>query len=329
MQERFRKALEKQRLDTTSLAVEQLEAELEKQARELTLEQERRLASVREEAEAELRVQMKRQAAAHADHITDVLAVQEAELLRKCKHEQDESVESLNNKYHESLAKLQGVVGGLAAGLEARAATDEAAMAAQALWVASSSLNSLVMSGNARALTWEEKLQPLGGAVKSVERIAGDKDSFVKTILSSIPSLALERGVYTEDSLKERFFKVESTARKVAGVGEQGGSLLTFGLSYLQSKLLVDLTKRVPVETLEVVDLDTISSYDLLSLARYNLDRGNLARTVQLLTQLRGEAARVCSDWLAEARLTLETRQASSILMAHSLVISANSSQSV
>ena len=93
---------------------------------------------------------MKRQAAAHADHITDVLSVQEAELMRKCKHEQDENIESLNNKYHESLAKLQGVVGGLAAGLEARAATDEAAMAAQALWVASSSLNSLVMSGEDR-----------------------------------------------------------------------------------------------------------------------------------------------------------------------------------
>ena len=35
-QERFRKALEKQRLDTTSLAVEQLEAELEKQVSEVT-----------------------------------------------------------------------------------------------------------------------------------------------------------------------------------------------------------------------------------------------------------------------------------------------------
>ena len=183
--------------------------------------------------------------------------------------------------------------------------------------------------GNSQATTWEGKLQPLGGAVESVKRIVGEKDSFTKTILASIPNLALERGVYTEDSLKERFSKVETTARKVAGVGEQGGSLLTFGLSWLQSKLLVDLTKRVPVETLEVVDLDTISSYDLLSLAKHNLDRGNLARTVQLLTQLRGEAARVCSDWLAEARLTLETRQAASVLLAHSLVVSANSSQSV
>ena len=295
---------------------------------------------------------MKRQAAAHADHITDVLSVQEAELVRKFKQEHEETVESLNNKYRESLAKLHGVVGGLAAGLEERAASDQAAMAAQALWVASSSLNTLVMSGehnlqsyntvippfwlykyfspgNSQATTWEGKLQPLGGAVESVKRIVGEKDSFTKTILASIPNLALERGVYTEDSLKERFSKVETTARKVAGVGEQGGSLLTFGLSWLQSKLLVDLTKRVPVETLEVVDLDTISSYDLLSLAKHNLDRGNLARTVQLLTQLRGEAARVCSDWLAEARLTLETRQAASVLLAHSLVVSANSSQSV
>ena len=105
---------------------------------------------MREEAEAELRVQMKRQAAAHADHITDVLAVQEAELVRKYRQEQDEQVEGLNNQYYGSLAKLQGVVGGQAAGLEARAATDEAAMAAQALWVASSSLNCLVMSGEDR-----------------------------------------------------------------------------------------------------------------------------------------------------------------------------------
>merc|ERR1712198_136164 len=92
--------------------------------------------------------------------------------------------------------------------------------------------------------------------------------------------------------------------------GEQGGSLISFGLSYLQS--------------LRVVDLNSMSSYDLLSLARHNLDRGDLARAVQLLTQLRGESARVVSDWLTEARLTLETKQAVSAIMAHSLVASCN-----
>jgi len=322
-QERFRKALEKQRMDTTSLAVDQLDNELEKQARELHVEHEKRLAAIKEEAEMELRVQMKRQAAAHADHITDVLAVQEAELARKLTKEHQEVMDAMTGKYNESLAKLGGVVGGLKGGLEARAGADEASKAAQSLWVASSKLSTIVNNGNVSAKTWEEKLTPLGGAVKTVTNVAG-KDKFVSTVCSSIPAVALQRGVYTEDNLKERFCKVEKTARKVAGVGEQGGSLISFGLSYLQSLLLVDLSKRAPVDSMEVVDLNSMSSYDLLSLARHNLDRGDLARAVQLLTQLRGESARVVSDWLTEARLTLETKQAVSAIMAHSLVASCN-----
>ena len=323
-QERFRKALEKQRMETTSLAVDQLDTELEKQARELSVEHERKLAAIREEAEAELRVQMKRQAAAHADHITDVLGVQEAEISRKYNKEIQETVDSLNGKYNASLASLAGIVGGLRGGLEARAGADEASFSAQSLWVATNSLSAAVNFGNVQADTWETKLSPLGGAVNVVKKVAGSEDKFVATLCSSIPEVALERGVYTEDGLKERFCKVEATARRVAGVGEQGGSLMSYGISYLQSLLLVDLSKRAPTEGLEVIDLDTISSYDLLSLAKYNMDRGDLAKAVQLLTQLRGESGRVVSDWLAEARLTLETRQAVTAIQAHSLVKSCN-----
>ena len=324
-QERFRKALEKQRMETTSLAVDQLDTELEKQARELGVEHERKLAAIREEAEAELRVQMKRQAAAHADHITDVLGVQEAEISRKYNKEIQETVDSLNGKYNSSLATLSGIVGGLRGGLEARAGADAASFAAQSLWVASNSLSAAVNFGNVQADTWEAKLSPLGGAVNMVKKVAGPEDKFVATLCSSIPEVALERGVYTEDGLKQRFCKVEAAARRVAGVGEQGGSLVSYGLSYLQSLLLVDLSKRAPTESLEVIALDTISSYDLLSLAKHNLDRGDLAKAVQLLTQLKGESGRVVTDWLAEARLTLETRQAVSAIQAHSLVRSCNS----
>ena len=324
-QERFRKALEKQRLETTSLAVDQLDSELEKQARELGVEHERRLAAIREEAEAELRVQMKRQAAAHADHIADVLGVQEAEISRKFSREIQEAVEALTSKYNTSLAALSGEVAGLRGGLEARAGADERSFSAQSLWVASNRLNAIVTGGNTEADTWEAKLAPLGAAVNMVKSVAGSGDTFVSTVAASIPSLALERGVYTEDGLKERFCGVEKVARRVAGVGDQGGSLLTFGLSYLQSVLLADLTQRAPAESAEVVDLASATSYDLLSLARHNLDRGDLAKAVQLLTQLRGEAGRVSSDWLAEARLTLETQQAVSAILAHSLANSCNS----
>ena len=49
---------------------------MERQKREMEIEHQKRLASLKEDAEAELRIQLRRQAAAHCDHITDVLTVQ-------------------------------------------------------------------------------------------------------------------------------------------------------------------------------------------------------------------------------------------------------------
>lgn len=75
-QERFKKALEKQRLDTQMLASDKIESELERQKREMELEHERRMATIKDEAEGEMRAQLRRQAAAHSDHLSDVLTVQ-------------------------------------------------------------------------------------------------------------------------------------------------------------------------------------------------------------------------------------------------------------
>ena len=91
-QERFKKALEKQRLETQMVATEKIESELERQKRDLELEHERRMAVIRfsemyldwvktkcflrDESEGEMRAQLRRQAAAHSDHLADVLSVQ-------------------------------------------------------------------------------------------------------------------------------------------------------------------------------------------------------------------------------------------------------------
>lgn len=53
-----------------------IDNELERQKRELEVEHQRRLAGIKEDAEAELRTQLRRQAAAHSDHLADVLTVQ-------------------------------------------------------------------------------------------------------------------------------------------------------------------------------------------------------------------------------------------------------------
>merc|ERR1719397_1810307 len=312
-QEIFKKSLEKAKTEIEDLALLQTRSELEQRSKELQAEYEKKVADLKLESEAELRTQLRRQAAAHSDHIADALAVQDAELTRRHKHTLDDQLAVLKREHQASLAALAGQAAGLAAALEARAGSDAAALAAQSLWLACNNLNSAVQGGAAGAAGWEDRLRPLSSAVQAVSQLAAE-DQFVQTVLLSISQIALSRGVYTEDILKERFLKVERVARRVAGVGKEGGSLVTFALSYLQSVLLFDLTKRAPSEAVETVDPTEISPYEALS----------LARAVQLLTLLEGEAGRVVRDWLQEARTTLETRQAVQTVMAHSLLSSCN-----
>jgi hypothetical protein len=48
----------------------------------------------------------------------------------------------------------------------------------------------------------------------------------VSAVVGGIPATALSRGVYTEQSLRERFSRVETVARRVGAIGDDGGSLL-------------------------------------------------------------------------------------------------------
>ena len=70
----------------------------------------------------------------------------------------------------------------------------------------------------------------------------------------------------------------------VAGVGEERGSLLSYGLSYLQSVLTVDLSVRSPLELEDKMSLSELSQSDMLILARHSLQRNNLARAVKYMT---------------------------------------------
>merc|ERR1719495_1450517 len=253
-QERFKKALEKQRLETQMVATEKIESELERQKRDLELEHERRMAVIRDEAEGEMRAQLRRQAAAHSDHLADVLSVQAAELTRKNDHILDEKLSAAKSEYLTSLSALSGNVNGLTEALTARSSADKASLRAQGLWLACTGLVTSLGKGNSKADTWEGRLLPLAADLKSIEGAAGEEDTFVKAVVGSVSKVAVERGVYTEDSLKERWAGVESVARKVAAIGDEGGSLLSYGLSYLQSVLLVDLTTRAPCEGEAAID---------------------------------------------------------------------------
>jgi len=64
------------------------------------------------------------------------------------------------------------------------------------------------------------------------------------------------------------------------------------------------------------LDADELTTFVLLDRAAAALERGSLEQAVRYVNQLRGESRRVATDWLTEARLLLETRQAADVLVA-------------
>nr|XP_027224918.1 MICOS complex subunit MIC60-like [Penaeus vannamei] len=305
--DRFKEALNKQRDDDAGLLEAKVNASLEKQKQQLEVEYKRKVAQLREELESELRAQLKRQAAAHSDHLADVLTVQEKELESKWSELLQDKVQTEKDKYLSSVAVMQGQLDGLKNALTARADVDKAAYSARELWLACESLRSALRLGK------EGLPMSLGRTT------AGGENSYLSAVIGAVSEEARTRGVYTEDALRERFIKVDRICKRVSMIGDNGGSLIKYMLSYVQSFLILNAFEYLPGSEVrdEEVPVDSLSVYDILARARYCLDKDDLLQSVRYMNLLRGEARNVASSWIKEARLTLETRQAADALLAH------------
>ena len=71
------------------------------------------LAAIQKELEAELHSQLKRQAAAHADHVTDLLAAQEKELSHKWSNHLQDSLITEQLAYESKVAGMIGQIKGI------------------------------------------------------------------------------------------------------------------------------------------------------------------------------------------------------------------------
>lgn len=93
----------------------------------------------------------------------------------------------------------------------------------------------------------------------------------MSVVLDSLPKQALDRGVYPEDALRERFLKVEKMAHRLALVPTEGGRLPTYLLSYLQSMLISSPSHPISEAELKdhEVDFSKFDTYDILNRARY------------------------------------------------------------
>lgn len=100
--------------------------------------------------------------------------------------------------------------------------------------------------------------------------LPGNDDALVGAVLESIPEEARTRGVFPEIAIRERFLKVEKTARKLALVPDGGSSLPRYFMSYLQSFLLFRSDNPIPSGELDdqPVDISKLDTYDILERSR-------------------------------------------------------------
>uniref|UniRef100_A0A182Q2H4 MICOS complex subunit MIC60 n=1 Tax=Anopheles farauti TaxID=69004 RepID=A0A182Q2H4_9DIPT len=314
----LRRALEAVRgTDQSEEVKARLEYEIAKETLRLNVLNQKKLLRARAELEQQLREQMKRQTEAHVDHLKDALTQKEVEMRRKFQRELDEKITTEQASYKLQLAAMLGKMKGIHKALIEHADAEKSAHQAQALWGACQSLWSSIRSGQP-GKSWRDQLRPLKDEIAAVARSA-EGDELVTVVLKGLPETAVNRGVYPEDALRERFLKVEEVSRRLALIPADGARLPMYFLSYLQAALIARPDKPISQDELEnkPFDFSKLDTYDILNRARYWLDRGDLVKTVQYVNLLQGAPRKAALEWLNEARLLLETQQAASTLMAH------------
>ncbi|XP_047378768.1 MICOS complex subunit MIC60 isoform X8 [Sciurus carolinensis] len=322
-------ALEKQKLEEKRAFDSAVAKALEHHRSEIQAEQDRKVEEVRDAMENEMRTQLRRQAAAHTDHLRDVLKVQEQEL--KYEFEQDlseklseqelefrrlsqEQVDNFTLDINTAYARLRG----LEQAVQSHAVAEEEARRAHQLWLSVEALKYSMKTSSADTPTI-----PLGTAVEAIKVNCSDNE-FAQALTAAIPPESLTRGVYSEETLRARFYTVQKQARRVAMVDETRNSLYQYFLSYLQSLLLFPPQQLKPPAELYPEDMST---FKLLSYASYCIEHGDLELAAKFVNQLKGESRRVAQDWLKEARMTLETKQIVEILTAYASAVGIGTTQ--
>ncbi|XP_052576338.1 MICOS complex subunit MIC60 isoform X1 [Peromyscus californicus insignis] len=322
-------ALERQKLEEKRAFDSAVAKALERHRGEIQAEQDRKVEEVRDAMENEMRTQLRRQAAAHTDHLRDVLKVQEQEL--KYEFEQgmseklseqelefrrrsQEQVDNFTLDINTAYARLRGIE----QAVQSHAVAEEEARKAHQLWLSVEALKYSMKTSSAEMPTI-----PLGSAVEAI-RVSCADNEFTQALTAAIPPESLTRGVYSEETLRARFYAVQKLARRVAMIDETRNSLYQYFLSYLQSLLLFPPKQQKPPPELYPEDINT---FKLLSYASYCIEHGDLELAAKFVNQLKGESRRVAQDWLKEARMTLETKQIVEILTAYASAVGIGTTQ--
>lgn len=316
-QKRLENSLKVQKEEDSKLTDLKVKQETERMAAEFQTTLRTKEADLAAEHEASLRQQLRRQAAAYSDHLAEVLRVQETELQDRHNKDLQQKLNEEKSAFETQLTGVLAHMRGIEAAVEGRAEIEKQNMQSQKLWAACQALTTAISNGDAG------RPRPLLPHLTAIHEAAAD-DPLVTQVLNSLPEEAVTRGVLNEENVKHRFYQVRRWCRRVAMIGDDGASPWKHLLSYFQSFFIFDSFE--PTKEGELVDFENADTFDLLARADYYLRRGDLELATRLVNQLRGEPRKVARDWLIEARLLLETRQAANLLTAYATVLGSLSS---
>nr|XP_039262488.1 MICOS complex subunit MIC60-like [Styela clava] len=302
------------------------ERKMELLKQESEVEYEKKLEEARQTFEREMRVQLKRQAAAHSEHLADMLGIQEKQVrkeldmemkqkleeqeenflaqMEKVKEKYEDELHEITDKFQFELNKALSKVAGIETAIDGRAHIENESRKAQELWLACEALRIAVQYGDdGRPVPLEKELQ----AISQVDGI----ESQILEVIKAFPERASDSGVYPEEAIRLAFKQVSKMCRRLSLINETRNSFFSYFLSYLKSLLIVNRAQAEPPQNLDPKELDT---FKILSYAAYCLDRGDLEQAARFMNQLKGESRRIAEGWLKEARLLLETKQTLQVL---------------
>jgi len=313
-QTRLEAALTRQQEEDEKLGDKRVQREQEKLKAQFEIEKEKLEVEFGVQQEHNMRAQLTRQAAAHSDHLAQVLKVQEAELYSKYETMLQEKLVLESKRLRDQISTWIARLRGIEQAVVNRADMEKQGRKAQELWLACQTLHNLIRDGKdgSRELG-EAQLKPLSDELSAIKNAAGDHE-FVSTVAEAFPEEAINNGVWTREALLDRFQKVNGICRRVAMIDETGGTLFQYFLSYLQAIFVFRQTKAL-CETDEV-DPDSLTTFTILDNAARAIERDDFEQALRFMNQLKGEARKAANDWIHQARLHMESKQAADSLLA-------------
>ncbi|XP_022162835.1 MICOS complex subunit Mic60-like isoform X2 [Myzus persicae] len=267
-------------------------------------------------SEAKFKEQLRFQTEVHIDHLKEAANLAEKEVERRVNLEYSEKAETEKLKYKEQVLSMIAVMNGINDAVKEHSNKRDKLNESFYLWTACQSLFAAIDTDQNDS---KHELIPLQELVNNIKKSGGENHVVIKELLNTIPERVLTRGVYTEETLKDRFLNVEDKAFHMALVPDTNVKLFDLVTSFVFTIFTFKSPVPITEEELnnEPINVNELNNIDILQRARYWVERDNYYRALQYMHLLKGGAKIIASDWISETRDYLATQQAAQTLLAY------------